>query len=222
MPRRYLHQSALAHLHLEAHAVEHLGETGVSLCERPFRGQLVLRGDSEDGGFRNAVEQALGVGVSTEPNTVASAGGISVLWLGPEEWLVVVADGREQAVAKNLRQALADRHFAVTDVSDSRAVIGVSGVHARDVLLKGCSLDLHPRAFGPGQCAQSGLAHGHILLHQIDHTPTYDVYVHRSFADYVWCWLEDAAQEYGLSIIAQTQTASEDRPAPSPEQPASA
>jgi sarcosine oxidase subunit gamma len=31
-------------------------------------------------------------------------------------------------------------------------------------------------------------------------TPAYDLYVHRSFADYLWRWLEDAAKEYGVAI----------------------
>ncbi|NIO38860.1 MAG: hypothetical protein GTO41_00860, partial [Burkholderiales bacterium] len=39
---------------------------------------------------------------------------------------------------------------------------------------------------------------------QVDEAPSYDIYVHRSFADYLWRWLEDAAQEYGVAIIAQT------------------
>ena len=30
--------------------------------------------------------------------------------------------------------------------------------------------------------------------------PTYDIYVLRSFAEYLWLWLEDAAQEYGLAV----------------------
>lgn len=217
MPKSYLRQSALAHLHLEAHAVEVAGDAGVELCERPFRGQLVLRGDCTDNAFRDAVQQALGVTLPVEPNSVTNVDQVSVIWLGPDEWLVVVPDGHEQAIEQELREALAGIHFAVTDVGDSRAVIGISGPHARDVLKKGCSVDLHPRVFGPGQCAQTALARCHMLLHQIDQAPTYDIYVHRSFADYIWCWLEDAAQEYGLAIIAQALGASEGARAPESE-----
>ncbi|MFQ5757686.1 MAG: sarcosine oxidase subunit gamma [Acidiferrobacterales bacterium] len=217
MPKNYLRQSALAHLHLEAHAVEVAGDAGVKLCERPFRGQLVLRGNCTDKAFHDAVQRALGVTVPDEPNSVTDVDRVSVIWLGPDEWLVVVPDGHEQATAQALRQALTGRHFAVTDVSDSRAIIGISGSHARDVLKKGCSVDLHPRVFGPGQCAQTALARCHMLLHQIDQAPTYDIYVHRSFADYVWCWLEDAAQEYGFAIIAQAPGAGEGARAPESE-----
>ena len=96
---------------------------------------------------------------------------------------------------------LVGQHFAVSDVSDSRAVIGIAGINARDVLMKGCSLDLHPRVFKAGDCAQSGFARCHMLLHQINDIPTYDVYIHRSFSDYAWRWLEDAAREYGVAIV---------------------
>ncbi|MFQ6022156.1 MAG: sarcosine oxidase subunit gamma [Acidiferrobacterales bacterium] len=206
MAEKYLRQSPLAHLHLEARAVSDPGDAGVALCERPSRGQLALRGETQDKAFTSAVEQVLSVGLPTEANTATTKGDTSVLWLGSNEWLVVMPDGREEETADVLGRVLADCHFAVSNVSDSRVIIGLAGRHARDVLLKGCSLDLHPRSFVPGQCAQSSLARCHMLLHQIDQTPTYDVYVHRSFADYVWRWLEDAAQEYRLAIVAEVST----------------
>ena len=177
-------------------------EAGVSLGELPFRAQAVLRGDVGDPAFAAAVAQAVGVRPPVEPNTVegpeALAVGTRILWLGPDEWLVVSRDGDDPA--DRLSAALAGQHAAVADVSDGRAVIALSGANARDVLAKGCPLDLHPRAFGPGRCAQSHLAKAHVLLHQIGDAPLFEIYVHRSFADYLWHWLEDAAEEYGLAV----------------------
>jgi len=204
MAKDYLRQSALAHLHLEALGVDDPGAVGVSLCERPFRGQLALRGNSADHEFVEGVQGVLGVGVPLDSNTAIVGGNITVFWLGPDEWLVVTPDGQEAELIKRINDALAGQHFAVSDVSDSRAVIGLTGVHAREVLMKGCSLDLHPRVFNAGDCAQSSLARCHMLLHQINEIPTYDVYVHRSFSDYAWRWLEDAAREYGVVIINQS------------------
>src|SRR5207302_506874 len=71
------------------------------------------------------------------------------------------------------------------------------GALARETLMKGCSLDLHPRSFTPGQCAQTMLARAQIILHQIDGAPSYDLYPRRSFAEYLWLWLCDAMAEYG-------------------------
>ena len=164
----------------------------------------------------------LRVGVPLDANTAIVGGDITVLWLGPDEWLVVTPDGQETELAKRINDALAGQHFAVSDVSDSRVVIGLTGVHGRDVLMKGCSLDLHPRVFTAGDCAQSSLARCHMLLHQINEIPTYDVYVHRSFSDYAWRWLEDAAREYGVAIINQSTMDVVARPSTRMESPVSA
>ena len=54
------------------------------------------------------------------------------------------------------------------------------------------------------------LAKAGVIIHQTSpispdgtpayETPVYEIYVHRSFADYAWRWLEDAGLEYGVAI----------------------
>ena len=39
------------------------------------------------------------------------------------------------------------------------------------------------------------------LIHQTSDAPAYDLYVPRSFAEYLWRWLEDAAAEYGVTVL---------------------
>jgi sarcosine oxidase subunit gamma len=169
----------------------------VSLRELPFRGLVNLRLDPADDALRGAAEAVLGLALPREPNRAVDGAGRSVLWLGPDEFLIVTAPGAEAALADLLRQAVQGRRAAVTDVTDGRTIIEISGRHARDVLAKGCGLDLHPRVFGPGQCAQSGLAKARIALRQTDAAPTYQIFVERSHAEYLWLWLKDAAREYG-------------------------
>ncbi|HWT96564.1 MAG TPA: hypothetical protein VN229_03085, partial [Terriglobales bacterium] len=67
---------------------------------------------------------------------------------------------------------------------------------------RGISLDLHPRVFGPGQCAQTGMAKANILLHQLDDKPSYDIYVLKSFSDYLFRWSEQIAKDFGLAFSA--------------------
>ena len=201
MAESYQRQSPLAHLNLAARALAPGVEAGVLMREQSFRGQLVLRGNPRSRKFKSVVKKVFGADLPVEANT-ASEGkrGHRLLWLGPDEWLAVVPDGHETKAAADLDEAMPEEHFAVADVSGSRTIISLSGPRARDVLMKGCSLDLHPRVFSAGQCAQSSLARCHMLLHQVADTPAYDLYVHRSFADYLWRWLEDAAKEYGVAI----------------------
>lgn len=200
MVEPYLRQSALAHRGLQRAAAEAPARTGITLSERPFRAMLNLRGDPADAGFLSAVRTAAGVELPVEPNTTRRAGSLTALWLGPDEWLLTAPAGEERVLVPAIRAALGDRHAAVVDLTESRTVIAVSGAPTRDLLAKGCTLDLHPRAFKVGACAQSGLARAGALLHLVDETPTFEITILRSFADYMWVWLADAAREYGVAL----------------------
>ncbi len=200
MAESALRQSALASLQLAARAVAGAHDARVRLSERPFRGHINLRLDGADAARAAALGRALGFALPVEPNTSAGAGGVTALWLGPDEWLVVTPKAREARVAAALRQALAGAG-AVTEVGDARTVIALAGPKAREVLMKGCSLDLHASVFTPGRCAQSAVARAQTILHLVDERPEFELYVQRSFADYLWRWLEDAAAEYGMAVV---------------------
>ena len=205
MVESYLRQSPLAHLGL-AGRPHHKGMVpGVTLSESPFRGIVNLRGKPDDKAFLAAAQLALGVGLPLEPNSKAISGQARVLWLSPEEWWIVTP-GEGPELADKLRQALAGQLFAVTDVSESRTCIRVGGPSALDLLAKGCPLDLHPKVFTERHCAQSLLAKANVVLDRVagaedDQGVQVEVYVLRSFADYLWRWLEDAAREFGLAIV---------------------
>ena len=199
MVEAYLRQGVLDHRHLDARAVDDIGDAGVTLGERRFLGKINLRGQPTKK-FRDAVAGALGIAPPNAPNSAAGDDARTVLWLGPNEWLIVTPPGAEAETADALRAALTGHHVAVTDVSEGRTVIALAGRHARDVLAKGCPIDVHPRVFAPGHCAQSTYGKANVLVHQTSDAPAYDIYVERSFADYLWACLEDAAEEYGLAI----------------------
>ena len=197
----YLRQSPLDHLSLDARAVADAADARVIAGERRFIAKVNLRGDPADEAFVKGAKAALKFFPPTRPNTVEGKRERYALWLGPDEWLVIGQPGAETKLVADLAKALAGVVAAVTDVSEGRTVIRLHGPGVRDLLAKGCSLDLHPRVFGPGRCAQTRLAKANVILHQQDNAPTFDVYVERSFADYLWHWLEDAGD--GLAIVAE-------------------
>ena len=200
MVEAYLRQSALAHRGLSRAAGDAVSGAGITLSERPFRTMINLRGDAGDPGFLGAAGAAAGLELPLEPNTTRRNGLVTALWLGPDEWLITAPAGEERVLVPALHASLDDRHAAVIDLTESRTVIAVSGAHARDLLAKGCTLDLHPRAFPVGACAQTGLARAGAILHLVDEAPTFEITILRSFADYMWVWLADAAREYGVAL----------------------
>lgn len=177
---------------------------GIRLAERTGLGKIDLRGDPAERAFMTGVGRVLDLLLPTEPNTSAAKGGVSAFWQGPDQWLLTCAADDVAFFINSLREALTDSHAAITEVSDGRIALTLAGPSAREVLAKGCPLDLHARAFEPGQCAQSLLAKASVLLHLREddpHTgPTFDLYVARSFVHYLWSWLEDAGREYGVQV----------------------
>ena len=129
------------------------------------------------------VEALLGAPLPVEPDTAAAG----VLWLGPDEWLLVDRDLTEA----QLGEALGGDGAAV-ELSANRCAITVEGEDARDVLSSCCSLDLHPRAFGPGRCSQTLVAGVPVVL-EATAGDAFRLLVRPSFAAHVRGWLIDAA-----------------------------
>ncbi|MBO6946879.1 MAG: hypothetical protein JJ855_02775 [Rhodospirillales bacterium] len=205
----YRLRSPLAHLGLEARAHEdsELSGTGVVMREIPYRGLINIRGDVKDKNFVDAVQKAVKLSPPVDPNTVSGKPTTTrIMWLGPDEWLVITKpEGAERAMNalwKNLK--VDGLHASVTDSTHARTCIEISGPRAREVLQKGCALDLHPSKFAPGQCAQTIVSKvGVMLIHTAtarNGDPTYELYALRSFSTYLWTWLEDASQEFGLKV----------------------
>jgi sarcosine oxidase subunit gamma len=171
---------------------------GVRLMETPHTAMVNLR-VRPDSAAAQRIGEVLG-GTLPAANTVAPASRGAVLWLGPDEFLVVGRDGDAAAIVAGLAAALGEDRGSVVDVSAARAGVEVGGPHARDVLEKGCSLDLHPRAFPAGRCAQTALARATVLLWHLGESRYeggYRVLVGTSFAGYLADWLIDASAEFG-------------------------
>lgn len=188
---------ALRRSPLEGHPLLRTGgeASAVRFTELPFLSQVDLRVDPA-GAPAQRIAERLGVALPTRPGTVASAGERSVLWLGPDEWLVLGPDGDTAALVQLLQGSLGDDFGSVVDVSANRTVIEVAGAAARDLLEKGIALDLHPRSLSSGHCVQTLLSRAQVVLWQVSETPTYRLLVRPSFAQYVADWLVDGALEH--------------------------
>lgn len=170
----------------------------VAIVEEPFVTMVDLRVDPAGPGARAAAE-LLGVELPTTATTYAKNGDTTVIWQGPDEWLVTGTELAGPELEARLREAVAAHGGAAIDVSGQRTTLRLSGSHCRDVLAKGCALDLHPRAFGEGAAAETTLGQAGIILLAVDGSGSdYRILIRSSFARYLADWLLDAAEEYTL------------------------
>lgn len=158
-----------------------------------------LRGNPEDAAFRAGVAGALGLELPVQACKTVAGATCRVVWVGPDDWFVIAPPGQAAAIEGRLRQALDGLHHAVTDVSSGYTVLQLGGAPVREVLAQGCSLDLHPRVFGPGASAGSHFFKASVWLWQTDAAPVYELLVRRSFMGYVWLMLERCTAECGLA-----------------------
>lgn len=168
----------------------------LSIKENAFLGYVNVRGEYANPHFMSAVKHVLKIPLPITANTFSETEDKTVLWLGPNEWLVVALAANCFELVSELQTKLTNVFSAVTDVSGAYTVLEVSGNSARALLLKGSPLDLHHRVFSVGQCAQSVMAKTNVILWQTHDKPVYKIIVRRSFADYLGLWLLDAAREY--------------------------
>lgn len=122
------------------------------------------------------------LGFPTEPNTWAAVGGREVLWLGPDEWLVVASADAAEVVA-DLEAALAGGHHSVVDVSANRVVITLADAGRLELLSSACPIDLDPRVWTEGRCAQTLFGAAQVLLQE--RASETRLFVRPSFAGYV-------------------------------------
>ena len=172
--------------------------SGVAWRDLPSRGCLNLRGKPDDATFRDAVAAILGTELPTEPCSWHACGDTRACWLGPDEWLLIVTDGEQSSVERQLRESAGDR-LSVTDVSGGFIHINLAGEDVGKVLQKSSPYDFHPRNFPPGRCVQTVFGQASALLIAAE-DGSFDLVFRRSYADYLTRWIADAAEEYGFAI----------------------
>jgi len=116
-----------------------------------------------------------------------------VMWSGPRTWIVTSSKPNTAGMVK---ESFNKEDFAVTDLSQSRAVIEIKGKNAREVLKKGCPLNFDD--FKKNNCAGS-IFHGiTIFIDMVDDDPdTFNLFCLRSFSESFYHAITDSALEDG-------------------------
>jgi sarcosine oxidase subunit gamma len=155
-------------------ADRHADLAGIGVAEIGFLAQIDVR---------CAVEPAERLGYPLIPNTVGGDARRDVLWLGPDEWLVVGPRGTASATIDELERALRDDHRSVIDVSANRVVLEMTSDDRLDVLAAACPIDLDASAWRPMMCAQTVFGRAQVILQELPEATR--IFVRPSFAGYV-------------------------------------
>ena len=144
-----------------------------------------VRGDAD------AASKALGIDLPAEVNKTTRDGSRTALMLGPDEWLIIDETVNERPATPS------SSTFVTVDVSHRNVGFIVSGRGALATLNAGCPRDLSERGFPVGSGARTILGKAEIVLMRTG-SDAFRVECWRSFAPYVWTFLEDAAGDAGL------------------------
>lgn len=142
-----------------------------------------------------AIQGAYGKPLPSKAERVAMDRDVEFVWAGLDQWLAVAPRGNGRDLEQELKPILRGL-AAVTDQSDARAVVRISGRRARQLLAKGVPIDLDPRVFPTNGAAITHASHIGVVLWQTGSDPVYDVAVFRSFADSFARWLQHSAHEW--------------------------
>ena len=120
-----------------------------------------------------------------------------ILWSGPSNWLLV---STKKDILNSVQKICDDKNFAVTDLSHSRAIIELKGSNSKEVLKKGCPINLNE--FKINNCANS-IFHGiTITIDMISNEPeTLRIFALRSFGESLYHSITDACLEDGYKGI---------------------
>jgi sarcosine oxidase subunit gamma len=174
-------------------------EGGVILREAKLLGHLNLRGNAKDLDFLNGVKHVLDLDLPLQPCSSTQNANTTIMWLSPDEWLIIVEGGSEEALENKLRRSL-NGHFAVSDISGAQTMLEISGEYCVQLLQKSIGYDLHLDSFPINKVIGTALAKSSAHIRRTGEQD-FQLIIRRSFADYIWLWLQQSSKEYGLSII---------------------
>ncbi len=116
-----------------------------------------------------------------------------ILWMGPQNYLVT---STKLNLMKDILNDFKDKDFAVTDLSHSRTIIEINGNKSKEVIKKGCPINVND--LQKGDCANS-IFHGvTITIDVLETKPeTLRIYCLRSFGESFYHSFTDASLEFG-------------------------
>ena len=171
---------------------------GIKFQELPFMTKINLRGNPNDKKFLSSTSEVLNTILPTKTNTYIKINSLKIIWLGPDEWLIVDEKGSDkQDLFSKLENSIGSQDASVTDVSENRTVIRIMGKKLFMLLAKFLTLNLDNSLNSSSSVAQTLFIRVPVLLmrhHEHNREPKIDIFTNRSHANYVYKILVDGTQ----------------------------
>ena len=193
-------QSPLHHAELDALSKKGVRKGGVHLCENKLQAHLTLRCNPNNTEQLAAVVRVLDVALPLQPLTSVEKGDVSIRWISPDEWLIVVPGEKAFEVETRFREEM-EGHHSLVNSSGGSTILELSGDNVVDMLKKSTPIDLHPKEFPVGKVVSTVFAKSSAIIRRTG-DKRFELVIRRSFADYIWLWIQDASREFGLVIEA--------------------
>ena len=168
---------------------------GIKFQEVSFINKINLRIDPNNNLHVSACGKILGAILPTKPNTFTENEKVKIIWLSPDEWIIV--NKKEKNLLQDLENKLGNKDASVTDISENRTIIKISGNKIYKLLSKFLVLDLEKNLSNESACAQTLFVKVPVLLlrnYNAKQVPEIDIYVNRSHANYIYNLIVDGAK----------------------------
>ena len=175
-------------------------KNGISIGELPFVNKINLRGNTTDRVFMSNIGSVLDILIPTEPNTKIENKNLQVIWLGPNEWLLnFINDESFTKIFEDLNNKLNPENTSITDISESKTIIRVEGIHTTELLRKFLILDIDSALNSNLKVAQTIFVKIPILIvrnHKDQETQSFDIHLNRSHTNYLKDLLLDGCNQF--------------------------
>ena len=175
-------------------------KNGISIEELPFVNKINLRGNTTDRVFMSNTGSVLDILIPTEPNTKIENKNLQVIWLSPNEWLLnFIYNENFTRIFENLSNKLNPENTSITDISESKTIIRVEGIHTSELLRKFLILDIDSTLNSNLKVAQTIFVKIPILIvrnHKDQETQSFDIHLNRSHTNYLKDLLLDGCNQF--------------------------
>ena len=135
--------------------------------------------------------------LKNEALNVSNNNDTRILWYGPSNWFLV-SDKKD--LLKEIIEKFDENNFAITNLSQSRAIIELDGENAKEVLKKGCPYNFNE--LKKDNCINSTFNGLTVTIDILDDDPNkIRIFSLRSFGESLYHSITDSCLEFGYKNI---------------------